>query len=69
MAVTVPEYGQVWGASFGYGYGPAYTFFYPGFVTYSSYIRTIYDRWLLLNGVEGKYYRDTGKHRPLWVWM
>jgi hypothetical protein len=27
----------------------------------------LYDRWLLLNVVEGKHYRETGQFRTLWV--
>jgi len=67
VIISVPECGPVWGAGVGYGYGPAYTFFWPGFVTYVPYTRTVYDRWLLLNVVDGKFFRDTGRHRPLWV--
>jgi hypothetical protein len=28
---------------------------------------TLYDRWLRLTAVEGKYYRETGKSRTIWV--
>ncbi len=68
LIVSVPEYGLAWGGGFGYESWPApYTFYWPGFVTYAPYTYTVYDRWLLLNVVEGQNFRATGTQRPLWV--
>lgn len=42
-----------------------YVFFWPGFTTYST--AAIYDRWVLLNVVAGRDYREKKTSRPLWV--
>lgn len=66
-SVVLPDY--AWSFSLGYGfYHPrSYFFFWPGFAYYPAYTEPLYDRWLLLNVVEGKHYRATGQFRPLWV--
>lgn len=55
--------------SFGVGAGHywhgGYVFFWPGFATYST--AAIYDRWVLLNVVAGRDYREKKTSRPLWV--
>lgn len=42
-----------------------YVFFWPGFTTYST--AALYDRWVLLNVVAGRDYREKRTSRPLWV--
>ncbi len=55
--------------SFGVGAGRVwhggYVFFWPGFTTYST--AAVYDRWILLNVVAGRDYREKRTSRPLWV--
>jgi hypothetical protein len=67
VSVALPDY--AWSLSLGYGYyhPRSYFFFWPGFVYYPAYAEPLYDRWLLLNVVEGRYYRETGQFRTLWV--
>jgi hypothetical protein len=58
------------GLGFGTGYcgpGVGYGFYWPGSGPYYTEARALYDRWLRLNVVEGTYYRETGKSRPVWV--
>jgi hypothetical protein len=53
--------GRGW-SEFGYNaYLPA------AYGPYATDTLTLYDRWLRLTVVEGKYYRETGKSRPVWV--
>jgi hypothetical protein len=61
--VAMPDYGWGWGG--GYGWPQSYFFVAP-FVSYYP-PETLYDRWLLINVVDGKYYREKGKFRALWV--
>jgi hypothetical protein len=42
-------------------------FLWPGFVTYAPYTETLYDRWLLLNVIAGKPYREKGQFQTVWV--
>jgi hypothetical protein len=65
--VVMPDY--AWGFSLGYGYyhPRSYAFFWPGFAAYPGYREPLYDRWLLINAVEGKHYRETGQFRTVWV--
>jgi hypothetical protein len=53
--------GRGW-SEFGYSaYWPA------AYGPYATDTLTLYDRWLRLTVIEGKYYRETGKSRPVWV--
>jgi hypothetical protein len=53
--------GRGW-SEFGYSaYLPA------AYGPYGTETLTLYDRWLRLTVVEGKYYRETGKSRTVWV--
>ncbi len=61
-AVAMPDYGWGWGGGFGW---PQSYFFMAPFPSY--YPETLYDRWLLINVVDGKYYREKGEFRALWV--
>jgi hypothetical protein len=46
----------------------SYLFVAPFFSFGPAYAETLYDRWLLLNVVDGKYYREKkGEFRTLWV--
>jgi hypothetical protein len=62
MSVTGPiGPGRGW-SEFGYtAYLPA------GHGPYATETVTLNDRWLRLTVVAGKYYRETGKSRPVWV--
>jgi Domain of unknown function (DUF4136) len=60
--VVMPDYG--WGLGGGYGWPSSYFFVAP-FTYYPP--ETLYDRWLLINVVDGKYYREKGEFRALWV--
>lgn len=42
-----------------------YVFFWPNFATYST--AAVYERWVLLNVVAGRDYREKKTSRPLWV--
>lgn len=39
----------------------------PPLISSIPYTTTMYDRWLLINVVDGKHYRESGKFRTLWV--
>lgn len=76
VTVVMPDYYPYdwnWGPGFGVGSGIAlggrsYIFGGPFFSYFPSYSKTLYDRWLLLNVVDGKYYREKkGEFRTLWV--
>jgi hypothetical protein len=66
--VVMPDYG--WGFGVGSGF-PCYrnSYFFVGpFISYYPYYpETYYDRFLLINVVDGKYYREKGEFRTLWV--
>jgi hypothetical protein len=67
VSVTTPDYyggfGWGWGGGYGWG-GPS---IYVG-VPYGGYaVDTLYDRWLVLNVVEGPAYRTQKLSRPVWV--
>jgi hypothetical protein len=66
-SVAMPDYSVGFGLGYGYYWPRSYAFFWPGYVSYPGYVEPLYDRWLLLNVVEGKYYRETGQFRTLWV--
>jgi hypothetical protein len=66
-SVAMPEYG------FGFGFGPgsgwrygSYSFIAPFFTYYPS-PDPLYDRWLLINAVDGQHYREKGEFRTVWV--
>jgi hypothetical protein len=68
VSVTAPAWGV--GLGFGSGYcgpGVGYGFYWPGWGSFYTETQALYDRWLRVNVVEGKYYRETGKSRPVWV--
>jgi len=76
VTVVMPDYypyDWYWGPGFGVGSGIAlggrsYIFGGPFFSYFPAYSKTLYDRWLLLNVVDGKYYREKkGEFRTLWV--
>ncbi len=68
VSVTAPTWGV--GLGFGTGYcgpGVGYGFYWPGYGPFYTETQALYDRWLRVNVVEGKYYRETGKSRTVWV--
>jgi hypothetical protein len=68
LAVTAPTWG--FGVGFGAGYcGPAVGWgtYWPGCGPFYPETQSIYDRWLRLNVVEAKPYRETGQLRSVWV--
>jgi hypothetical protein len=68
VTVTEPSWGI--GLGFGTGYcgpGAAYGFYWPGYSPYYTETQALYNRWLRLTVVEGRYYRETGKSRTIWV--
>ena len=68
VAVTGPTWGFGWGFGSGYcGPGVSTGIYWPNCGPYSTETQALYDRWLRLTVVEGKYYRDTGKSRTIWV--
>jgi len=67
VTVTMPDSYPGWGFGVGYGFPSAYAFIWPSLGLYPTQTQTYYDRWLLLNVVEGKHYRATGKFRAVWV--
>lgn len=68
-SVTVAGYdyygGIGWGMGYGWG-GPGFSIGAP-FGTYAAPNATLYDRWLLINVVEGPAYRTQKVSRPVWV--
>ena len=64
--VAMPDY---YPFGLGFGGGGAYRsyFFVSPFVGYYPQTETIYDRWLLINVVDGKYYREKSEWRTIWV--
>jgi hypothetical protein len=68
VAVTTPSWG--FGLGFGTGYwgpGAAYGLYWPGYGPYYTETQALYNRWLRLTVVEGRYYRETGKSHTIWV--
>jgi hypothetical protein len=66
VTVVTPDYGWGWGMGFG---GPGRYYMSVPIVPFAPYAATttIYDRWLLINVVEGPPYRTQKESRPVWV--
>jgi hypothetical protein len=64
VTVVTPDYGWGWGMGFG---GRGGYFLTAPLVTYAPYTTTMYDRWLLINVVEGPAYRTRKESLPVWV--
>jgi hypothetical protein len=68
VSVTGPSWGIGWGFGTGYrGPGVSPGIYWPGYGPFYTETKALYDRWLRLTVVEGKFYRDTGKSRTVWV--
>ena len=68
VSVTAPTWGVGFGFGSGYcGPGVGYGISWPGCGPFYTETQALYDRWLRVSVVDGKYYRATGKSRPLWV--
>ena len=69
-SVAMPDYSYGFGLGGGPGYGwrggGSYFFAAPFFTFYPT-PENLYSRWLLLNVVDGKYYREKGEFRTIWV--
>jgi hypothetical protein len=69
-SVVMPDYSYGFGLGGGPGYGwrggGSYFFAAPFFSFYPS-PENLYSRWLLINVVDGKYYREKGQFHTLWV--
>lgn len=70
-AVAMPDYsysiGIGTGGYGGYGYGRGSYFFAAPFFTFFPAPENLYDRWLRINVVDGRHYRETQTFRTLWV--
>ncbi len=69
VSVTAPDYSIGWGGGWGPGYGwggPAFYFTVPPWGGYTEET-TLYDRWLLINVVDGPAYRAHQAAQPVWV--
>jgi hypothetical protein len=67
VSAAAPDYfGSIgWGVGYGWG-GPSVVIGVP-YGTYPADTATLYDRWLLINVVEGPAYRTRQVSRPVWV--
>jgi hypothetical protein len=67
VSVVVPDYyGSLgWGMGCGWG-GPAFSVMVPPWGAYAA-DAAIYDRWLLINVVDGPAYRTRQLSQPVWV--
>ena len=68
-SVAMPDYSYGFGLGGGSGRlagGGSYFFAAPFFTFYPS-PENLYARWLLINVVDGKYYREKGEFRTIWV--
>lgn len=64
-SVTMPSFGV--GVGYGFWASRSYGMFWPGFYNYPAYADPLYDRWLLINVIEGRPYRDQGQSKTVWV--
>jgi hypothetical protein len=65
VTVATPDYGYGWGVGFG---GPGRYYLSVPLLNYAPYTATtLYDRWLLLNVVEGPAYRTRKESKAVWV--
>jgi hypothetical protein len=66
-AVLMPDYSYGFGIGTGTGFRGGSYFFAAPFFSFYPYPENLYDRWLLLNVVDGQYYREKQEFRTLWV--
>lgn len=67
VTVVMPQYYLCSGWGPGWGPYPSCYMMSPPLISSIPYTTTMYDRWLLINVVDGKHYRESGKFRTLWV--
>jgi len=67
VTVVTPDYygGVGWGMGYGWG-GPAFAIGVP-WGAYPASATQFYDRWLLINVVDGPTYRSRKESRPVWA--
>ncbi len=67
VTVVTPDYygGVGWGRGYGWG-GPVFAVGVP-LGAYPSHATQFYDRWLLINVVDGPAYRTRKESRPVWA--
>lgn len=68
VTTVTPDYygGFGWGMGYGWG-GPAFALGFPVWGGYSAESATLYDRWLLINVVDGPAYRTGKQSQPVWA--
>lgn len=66
VSVPMPVYDPLYYPYYGRFWQPYWFVPIPDYY-YVPYVQTVYDRWLLINVVEGKRYREKGEFHPLWV--
>jgi hypothetical protein len=70
-SVAMPDvsygFGIGGGSGRGYGWGGGSFVFAAPFFTFYPGPESRYDRWLLINVADGKYYREKGEFRTVWV--
>lgn len=67
VEVVMPDYSYGFGVGTGSGWRHGSYFFAAPFFSFYPRPDPLYDRWLLLNVVDGKYYREKGEFRTIWV--
>ncbi len=65
--VVMPDYYTSYGFGFGTGWHSSPFVFAAPFFSFYPGTESLYDRWLLINVVDGKYYREKGEFRTVWV--
>jgi hypothetical protein len=66
VTVAMPEFITGWAVGVTYPPPGSYVYMSPWFWP-SPVLETQYDRWLMVNVVDGQHYREKGQFRTLWV--
>lgn len=67
VTVVMPDYFPTFGLGLGAAPLRSPYFFVSPFLSYYPPAESLYDRWLLINVVDGRFYREKGEFRALWV--